>query len=68
MQHSADFKKFTVRINGRLYEFPDELSTRTANRALEYMMKLRQGELAALREELAPRNPSAAGEGAKDKL
>lgn len=55
MQHAADFKRNTIRVNDRTYEFSDVENTRTADRALAHLLKIKQGEMQALREELAPR-------------
>ena len=52
MQHAADFRKFTIRVNDRIYEFSDAENTRAADRALTYMLKLKQQEMLAAREEL----------------
>jgi hypothetical protein len=61
MQHAADFKKFTIRVNDRKYEFSDLENTRTADRALSYLLKIKQQEMQALREELAPKENSKGG-------
>lgn len=34
MQHAADFRKFTIRVENKIYQFDDEESTRTTDRAL----------------------------------
>jgi hypothetical protein len=52
MQHAADFRKFTVRVGDRTYEFSDLENTRAADRALTHMLKLKQQEMVAAREEL----------------
>jgi hypothetical protein len=50
MQHAADFRKFTISVNDRTYEFSKLENTRTGDRALAYLLKIKQQEMLALRE------------------
>ena len=61
MQHAADFRKFTIRVNDRTYEFSNLENTRTADRALAYLLKIKQQDMLALREELAPKEKFKGG-------
>jgi hypothetical protein len=48
-------------VNDRTYEFGSTENTRTADRALAYMLKIKQLEMLALREELTPKENSKGG-------
>ena len=68
IQYAADYRKFTIRVNDRKYEFTDEENTPTAERAPGYLLKIKQQGMAALREELlkpAMKNSAAPLKGLK---
>jgi hypothetical protein len=50
MEHAADFRKFAIMLNDRTYEFSKLENTRTGDRALAYLLKIKQQEMLALRE------------------